>query len=212
MYKKLSLGLFIIIFCSFVVGCSNKMSMDEIDGYEERENNIKSDLSTASDILDDIISYSDTIWMTEDQKEIDKIYNNMLEKQDLIKEIEDNLNKIQLNKLEEFHNYMVEYKGTTQEKEDNEFRGINFQYLLAKRRLAYSKEIISLYDDGTLSEEEYGKIEDIDFLSSYYLKDDDDTFKKDTRDLQNSLDKKYSLDSKTLRELSDKLDEITSEE
>lgn len=208
MKKILSLGLFIIICCSFMVGCSNKMSIDEIDKYEEQENNIKSDLNTSSEILKSIITYSDIIWAVDDQKEIDELYKKMLGKQDLIKETEDDLDRVSLNKLLKFHNYMVEYKGTTQEKEDNEFISINYQYLLAKRRLAYSKEIISLYDDGTLSEEEYKKIENINYLSNNYLNDD---FKKDIKALQDKLDEKYSLDSKTLRELSDKLNKIVEE-
>lgn len=208
MKKILSLGLFIIICCSFMIGCSNKMTIDEIDKYEEQENNIKSDLNTSSEILKSIITYSDIIWAIDDQKEIDELYKKMLGKQDLIKETEDDLDRISLNKLLKFHNYMVEYKGTTQEKEDNEFISINYQYLLAKRRLAYSKEIISLYDDGTLSEEEYKKIENINYLSNNYLNDD---FKKDIKALQDELDEKYSLDSKTLRELSDKLNKIVEE-
>lgn len=208
MKKILSLGLFMIICCSFMVGCSNKMSIDEIDKYEEQENNIKSDLNTSSEILKSIITYSDIIWAVDDQKEIDELYKKMLGKQDLIKETEDDLDRVSLNKLLKFHNYMVEYKGTTQEKEDNEFISINYQYLLAKRRLAYSKEIISLYDDGTLSEEEYKKIENINYLSNNYLNDD---FKKDIKTLQDKLDEKYSLDSKTLRELSDKLNKIVEE-
>lgn len=208
MKKILSLGLFMIICCSFMIGCSNKMSIDEIDKYEEQENNIKSDLNTSSEILKSIITYSDIIWAVDDQKEIDELYKKMLGKQDLIKETEDDLDRVSLNKLLKFHNYMVEYKGTTQEKEDNEFISINYQYLLAKRRLAYSKEIISLYDDGTLSEEEYKKIENINYLSNNYLNDD---FKKDIKALQDKLDEKYSLDSKTLRELSDKLNKIVEE-
>lgn len=208
MKKILSLGLFMIICCSFMIGCGNKMSIDEIDKYEEQENNIKSDLNTSSEILKSIITYSDIIWAVDDQKEIDELYKKMLGKQDLIKETEDDLDRVSLNKLLKFHNYMVEYKGTTQEKEDNEFISINYQYLLAKRRLAYSKEIISLYDDGTLSEEEYKKIENINYLSNNYLNDD---FKKDIKTLQDKLDEKYSLDSKTLRELSDKLNKIVEE-
>lgn len=209
MKKILSLGLFMIICCSFMVGCKNEMSRDEIDKYEEQESEIKYCLKTAGETLDSIITYSDLIWSIEDQKEIDDLYSKMTDKQDIIGQAVRNLNEISLNKLLKFHNYMVEYRGTTQEKEDNEFMSMNYQYLLAKRRLAYANEIISLYSDGNLSSEEYDIIQNIDYLSSNYL--DDDANKK-IKTLQDELDKEYSLDSKELSELYNKLRYTNKEE
>lgn len=212
MRRMLSLGLFMIICSSFMVGCSNKMSMDKMDRYKQQESDLESDLESAVDVLDDIIFNSNMIWVTDNQKEIDKEWSKILDKEKSIKKIENNLQKISLNKLLKYHNYMVEYKGTTQEKEDNEFIVANYQYLLIKRKLAYSKEIISLYEDSNLSAKEYEKIEDIKFLSNYFLEDDEDEFPKDTKKLQNDLDEKYSLDSKTLRELYDKVVEMEDED
>lgn len=209
MKKILSLGLFIIIFCGFMVGCKSKMTRDEIDKYEEQENKIEYNLKIASETLNSVITYSDLIWSIEDQKEIDDLYRKMTNKQDIIDQSERDLNEISLNKLLNFHNYMVEYRGTTQEKEDNKFMSMNYQYLLAKRRLAYADKIISLYSDGTLSSDEHDRIQNIDYLSTNYLNDD---MNKKIKTLQDELDKEYSLDSKGLSELYDKLRYINEEE
>ncbi|WP_419726217.1 hypothetical protein [Terrisporobacter petrolearius] len=209
MKKILSLGLFIIICGSFMVGCQSKMTRDDIDKYEEQENKIEYNLKTASETLNSVITYSDLIWSIEDQKEIDDLYRKMADNQDTIDQAERDLNKISLNKLLNFHNYMVEYRGTTQEKEDNKFMSMNYQYLLAKRRLAYADKIISLYSDGTLSSDEHDRIQNIDYLSTNYLNDD---MNKNIKTLQDELDKEYSLDSKGLSELYGKLRYINEEE
>lgn len=74
MKKILSLGLFIIICCGFMVGCKSKMTRDEIYKYEEQENKIEYNLKTASETLSSVITYSYLIWSIEDQKEIDDLY------------------------------------------------------------------------------------------------------------------------------------------
>lgn len=211
MRRMLSLGLFMIMCSSFMVGCSNKMSMDKIGECEQQENDLESDLESATDIFKSIDINSDIIWSTDDQKEIDKAWGRISDKEESIKEIEDNLKKISLNKLLKYHNHMVEYRGTTQEHEDNEFIRVNYQYLLTKRRLACSKEIISLYDDGNISEEEHNKIIKIGILSCLYLKYDEDSTMNDVQILQRDLDEKYSLDSKTLRELHYKVEKMEDE-
>lgn len=209
MKKILSLGLFIIICCSFMVGCNSKMTRDEIDKYEEQESTIEYGLKTASEKLDSVVAYSNLIWNTEDKKTIDDLYQKMSGNLDSINEVEQKLNKISLDELSNFHNYMFEYKGTTQEKEDNKFMRIKCQYLLAKRKLAYADKIIDLYSDGTLSSEEYDKIKIIEFIS-----DDpsNGSSNENVKKLQQELDKEYFLDSKELYELYDKLKYMSEED
>lgn len=205
--KIITLGISLFMAMS-IVGCKNKMSREEIDKYEEQESKIEYCLKTASETLNSVITYSDLIWSIEDQKEIDDLYRKMTDKQDIIDQAIRDLNGISLNKLLKFHNYMVEYRGTTQEKEDNEFMSMNYQYLVAKRQLAYADKIISLYSDGSLSSEEYDIIQNIDYLSSNYLDDEN----KKIKTLQDELDKEYSLDSEELSELYNKLRYINKEE
>lgn len=209
MKKILSLGLFIIISCSFMVGCNSKITRDEIDEYEEQESTIEFGLKTASEKLDSVVTYSNLIWNTEDKKTIDELYQKMSSNLDYINEVEQKLNKISLDELSNFHNYMVEYKGTTQEKEDNKFMRIKCQYLLAKRKLAYADKIIDLYSDGTLSSEEYDKIKIIEFIS-----DDpsNGSSNENVKKLQQELDKEYFLDSKELYDLYDKLKYMNEED
>jgi len=209
MKKILSLGLFIIICCGFMVGCNSKMTRDEIDKYEEQESTIEYGLKTASEKFDSVVNYSNLIWDTEDKKTIDELYQKMSSNLDYINEVEKNLNKISLDELSNFHNQMVEYRGTTQEKEDNKFMSVKYQYLLAKRRLAYADKIIDLYSDGTLSEEEYDKIQNIDLLADdQRIRSSNENVKK----LQQELDKEYFLDSKELYELYDKLKYMSEED
>lgn len=209
MKKILSLGLFIIISCGLMVGCNNKMTRDEINKYEQQETTIEYGLKTASEKFDSVVTYSNLIWNTEDKKTVDELYQKMHSNLDSINEVEQDLNKISLDELSNFHNYMVEYRGTTQEKEDNKFMSMKYQYLLAKRRLAYADKIIDLYSDGTLSSEEYDKIQSIEFISD---NPSNGSSNENVKKLQQELDKEYFLDSKELYELYDKLKYMNEED
>lgn len=209
MKKILSLGLFIIICCSFMVGCNKKITTDEINKYEKQELTIEYGLKASSEKLDSIISYSNLIWNTEDQKTVDELYQKMHDNLDFINQVSKDLNEISLDELSDFHNYMVEYRGTTQEKEDNKFMSVKYQYLLAKRTLAYADKIINLYSDGNLSSEENDKIKIIEFISEDLS---NGSSNENVKKLQQELDKEYFLDSKELYELHDKFKYMNEEE
>lgn len=209
MKKILSLGLFIIVCCGLMVGCKSKMTRNEINKYEEQELTIEYGLKAASEKLDSVITYSNLIWNTEDEKTIDELYQKMLSNLDFINQVEQDLNEISLDELSNFHNYMVEYRGTTQEKEDNKFMNVKYQYLLAKRTLAYADKIIDLYSDGTLSSEENDKIKIIEFISEDLS---NGSSNENVKKLQQELDKEYFLDSKELYELHDKFKYMNEEE
>lgn len=209
MKKILSLGILVLICCGFITGCNNKMSRDEISKYEEQETSIKYGLKTASEKFDSVVSYTHKIWITDDEETVNKLYQDMHDNLEMINAIEKDLSKISLDELSDYHNYMVEYKGTTQEKEDNNFMRIKYQYLLAKIRLAYADKIINLYSDGTLSSEEYDQIKNIELLADgQRIRSTSENIKK----LQSELDKEYFLDSKELYDLYDKLKYMNEED
>lgn len=208
MKKILSLGLILGLCGSLMVGCG-KMSREDIDEYGRQEDSINYNLNNASETLDNIILYSSLIWGIDDQKRIDEFCKKLTNYQKEINELTKDLNKISLDELSKFHDYMVEYKGTTQEEEDIKFMVIKYNFLLAKTKLAFADKIMNLYKDGSLSYEDNEEIKMIESISddpSYKISDDE------AKKIRQELDKDYFLDSKELLELYNKLTNINKGE
>lgn len=208
MKKILSLGLFIIICCGFIVGCQSKMSEEEMDNLKNQESLIHSSSTDILTILCDTIDYSYELFADNSKEIIDANKNRILNTSKDVKMYEDALDKISLDNLKKFHNYLVEYKGTTQEQEDIEFNEIKYKYLLSRRQLAYTKEIIELCSNNNLSKEVFDRIKNIKILQENVISENNNN-KKEVMELQNELDKKYNTNSKELYDIESKVKKST---
>lgn len=203
MKKLLSLGL-VLVLCGSLTACGNKMSVEKIDEYKKQEDDITSYYNKTHDMIEDVKENTDIIWESDDKEEQEDAYIKISDNVDVINEYARELKKISLDKLQEFHNYMVEYKGTTQSEEDYNFIKINYNYLMAKRRLAYLDKIMSFYKDGVLGADECIMIDDIATLSNVVI-NEEGKVEKNLKDLQFELDEEYGLDSESLYELERKM-------
>lgn len=203
MKKLLILGL-ILVLCGTLVACSSKMSVEKIDEYKKQEDDIVSYYNETHDMMKNVKENTKIIWESDDEDEQEDAYIKISDDAELLNEYGRELNKISLDELRDFHNYMVEYKGTTQSEEDYNFIKINYNYLMAKRRLAYLDKIMSFYDDGSLRADECIMIDDTATLSNVVISEEDDV-EKNLKDLQFELDEEYGLDSESLYELERKM-------
>ncbi|MDU6996603.1 MAG: hypothetical protein E6356_17245 [Terrisporobacter othiniensis] len=208
MKKILSLGLFIIISCGFMIGCQSKMSEEEMDNLKNQESLIYSSSTDILTILCDTIDYSYELFADNSKEIIDANKNRILNTSEDVEMYEKALDNISLDNLKNYHNYLVEYKGTTQEQEDIEFNEIKYKYLLSRRQLAYTKEIIELCSNDNLSKEVFDRIKNIKILQENVISENDND-KKEVIELQNELDNKYKIDSKELYDIESKVKEST---
>lgn len=208
MKKILSIGLFIIICCGLMVGCKSKMSEEEMENLKNQESLIHSSSTDTLTILCDTIDYSYELFADNSKEIIDANKNRILNTSKDVKMYEDALDNISLDNIKNYHNYLVEYKGTTQEQEDIEFNEIKYKYLLSRRQLAYTKEIIELCSDDNLSKEVFDRIKNIKILQENIISENNND-KKEVVELQNELDKKYGIDSKELYDIESKVKKST---
>lgn len=193
-YKSRGLLILLMVFLILnLVGCSNKMSEDDIEKYEKQESLIYTESTNINNMLYNILNYP-------------KIIEKVLDEEDNVEEYENKLNSVSLKGLKKYHNYMVEYKGTTQEEEDVKFNKVKYKYLLAKRDLAYTEELLGLYENDTLSDEVESRIYDIKFLYENSITQDSEVG-QEILDLQKELDKKYDIDSSEIYDLESRLQE-----
>lgn len=203
MKKIFGLGL-VLVLCGSLTACGNKMSVEKIDEYKKQEDDITSYYNKTHEMIKDVKENTNVIWESDDKDKQEEAYIKISDNAEAINEYSRELKKISLDKLQEFHNYMVEYKGTTQSEEDYNFIKINYNYLMTKRRLAYLDKMISYYDDGSLRADECIMIDDIATLSNVVISEEDEV-EKNLKDLQSELDKEYDLDSESLYELERKM-------
>lgn len=203
MRKILSLGL-VLVSCGILTACSNEMNVEKIDEYKKQEEDITLYYNETHDMIKDVKENTNIIWESEDKEEQEDAYTKISDNVELINEYSKKLKQISLDELQDFHNYMVEYQGTTQSEEDYNFIKVNYNYLMTKRRLAYLDKMVSYYDDGSLRADECIMIDDITTLSNVVISEEDDV-EKNLKDLQLKLDEEYDLDSESLYELERKM-------
>ncbi|WP_419726218.1 hypothetical protein [Terrisporobacter petrolearius] len=208
MKKLLSLGLFIIVCCGFIVGCGNKMSEEDMSNLKNQESSVYSNSTNIYTMLCDTIDYSYELFADNSKEITDANKNRILNTSKDVEMYEDVLDNISLDKLKNYHNYLVEYKGTTQEEEDIEFNKTKYKYLLSKRQLAYTKEVIELCNNDNLSGEVFDRIKNIKILQETIVSENNN-YKKEVIELQNELDKKYNIDSKELYDVESKVKKST---
>lgn len=208
MKKILSLGLFIIISCGLMVGCSNKISEEDVDNLKNQESSVYSNSTDIFTMLCDTIDYSYELFADNSKEIIDANKHRILNTSEDVEMYEKALDNISLDNLKNYHNYLVEYKGTTQEQEDINFNKMKYTYLLSKRQLAYTKEIIELCSNDNLSKEVFDRIKNIKILQENIISENNNN-KKEVIELQNELDKKYDIDSKELYDIESKVKKST---
>lgn len=187
MKKLLSLGLILGVCGSFMVGCTKKLSDEEMIECKKYEDKLADDLYMLNYLVEEMVENSNNV----------NGYKPILGNKKLIHGYEEKINNISLEKLELYHKNLKEYKKI----EDNNFQDVKYKYLLGQRKLAYCKEIISLCEDKNISLEDQLKIQNLGVLSTIIAnKNDEDSFAHSEKliNLQTQMDEKYKLDSNEL--------------
>ena len=162
MKRIFSLGLVLGLCGSLIVGCSNSMSDDDLEKCKEYEEYLGLYSQNADEIYDRLIELTTE---SEDMGDGDKSVLINGEKYKIISAKND-LNQVSLKDLEKYHDYMVEYRGTTQEEEDTSFLVTKYSCMKALLNLEYANAIVSLYEDGNISDEDLNMINNINEVRS----------------------------------------------
>lgn len=162
MKRIISLGLVLGLCGSLMVGCGNSISDDDLKNCKEYEENLELYSENANEIYDKLIELTTE---SEDMGDADKKVLITGEKYKIIN-AKDDLNQVSLRDLEKYHDYMVEYRGTTQEEEDISFLLTKYGRMKTLLNLEYANAIVSLYEDKDISDEDLSIINNIDEVRS----------------------------------------------
>lgn len=200
MKKILSLGL-IVGLCISVVGCSKKMSVDEIEECSKTESHIEMYYSKTSITFESLMKRFKLALIGTGEVDIEGAEKDISE----LNECKIMIDELKLNDLKKYHDYMVEYKGSTQGEEDYKFIEKNYEYLTSKRLLAYTEEIESYLKDDELSTQELVNVKGLKKLWFGAISFDNDVVDEVLKTFQFDLDKKYGIDSQELYDIQQKM-------
>lgn len=156
MKNLLSLGL-ILVLCGSLVGCG-KLSEEKIEQCKEYEKLLDVRSEDIDKTYDDIYKRA----VTNDDMGYGKIEPIITIGENAITNDENDLNEVSMDDLKKYHDYLVEYKETTQEEEDNNFIITESKYMRNMLTLSYANEILSLYNGEELSKDDIKMVEKID--------------------------------------------------
>ncbi|WP_312286746.1 hypothetical protein [Terrisporobacter sp.] len=203
MKKILSLGLFIIICCGFMVGCKSRMSDEEMDKYCDYESDIESMYIDSNQIKKRVDEYIEKFDIP-DVEYILSINSDDLENyKDSLKESNDKLNNMDINKFKIFYENAHEYRGTNKKEEQDNYEKTQKKIFSIKRNFAYYSEIISYILDDKITESKSKEIKQLQELSLYHIDNEtlemfptrftDEDIKK-----QNNIYEKYNINEEEL--------------
>lgn len=155
MKKILSLGL-VLVLCSGLVACSmSEEKIEQCKEYEELLNVITQEVDeTYTDIYERAIT-NDDMGYGDIEAVITIGENDIISKNN-------SLNEVSMDDLKKYHDYLVDYRGTTQEEEDNNFMITKSVYMVNTLTLSYASEIMSLYNGEELSKDDIEMVKKID--------------------------------------------------
>ena len=203
MKKILSLGLFIIICCSFMVGCSNKMTDEEMDKYCDYESEIESMNMDSNQIKKRVDEYIEKFDIPDIQYTL-RINSGDLERyKDELKEYNEKLNSMDVSKFKKFYENVSEYRGSNKKEEQDNYENTKKKIFDIKRKFAYYSEIIPYISDNEITESESKEIKQLQELSLYHIDNEtlemfptrftDEDIKK-----QNDIYEKYNINEEEL--------------
>lgn len=185
--KKIINIIAICVMCACISGCG-KFSDRDIKDLQEKEDNIiviNDDLGKilfdVNQLICDVFSNKEiTIEDIDKNKELLNTYKKKLKEYDV-------------NRIKEYHEYMVENENTTKVKEDDKFLEFEGRYKFAERQLYYCMELLSYFDDNTITRDEYYLRDMVYSLSQHPIQKDQMKDKDEVLvELQNELDEKYN--------------------
>lgn len=155
MKKILNLGL-ILVLCGNLVGC--EMSEEKIEQCKEYEELLDVTTQDVDETYNDIYERA----VTNDDMGYGEIEPVITIGENAITNHENDLNEVSMDDLKKYHDYLVEYRGTTQEEEDNNFMITKSVYMVNTLTLSYASEIMSLYNGEELSKDDIEMVKKID--------------------------------------------------
>lgn len=203
MKKILSLGLSIVICCSFMVGCNSKMSNEEMDKYCDYESDIKSMNMDSSQIKKRVDEYIEKFDIPDIQYTLRISSDDLKRYKEELKESNDKLNGMDISKFKDFYENVHEYRGTNKKEEQDNYENTKKKIFSIKRNFAYYSEIIPYILDDKITESERKEIKQLQELSLYHINDKtlemfptrftDEDIKK-----QNDIYEKYNINEEEL--------------
>ncbi|MCC3866973.1 hypothetical protein [Terrisporobacter mayombei] len=188
MKKILSLGLFIIICCGFMVGCKSEMSEDDVINESKNIENVEMELYALTDKIDEKV---ESIHEAKNQLDSEKYYKELCELKKQFDECKKKQDKLNIDGVKEYYRNLYD-KG-------NDDAGLQFEYAKdsqksIKKYISLYTEIFTYFDDDVLTYDEYCHALDIQLITrrlDFYKSDDEDN--KEEYKFQEELKKKYDL-------------------
>ncbi|MEW9077399.1 hypothetical protein [Terrisporobacter glycolicus] len=205
MRKILSLGLFIIVCCGFMVGCKN-MSEEDMNKYCDYESDIKSMDIDARQIKNKVDEYIEKF----DKPDVEyafRINSDDLERyKDELREHNDELESMDVSKFKIFYENVYEYRDTNKKEEQDNYKKTKKRIFNIKRNFAYYSEIIPYILDDKITGSESKEIKQLQELSLYHI--DNKTldmfpsrFTDEDMKKQNDIYKKYNINEDEFSEM-----------
>lgn len=161
--KKLLTGVGIGFICLiiaviFIRTSETKVTSENMNSYTQQESEIRMINSRINEYYRELIDMTirGNALAKDDEEATIVAYKYMID--DAI----ENINKISLEDLAKYHEFLVEYMGTTEEEEYNYFLATESFYYETKLYASYCNKIIELYEDKEFSEDDIKIIENID--------------------------------------------------
>lgn len=155
MKKIFSLGLILMLCCSLTACGLSEEKIEQCKEYEEL-------LDVRTQNVDEVYNEIYKRAITNDDMGYGKIKPVITIGENAVINYENDLNEVSMDDLKKYHDYLVEYRGTTQEEEDNNFIIIKSKYMRNMLTLSYASEILSLYNDEELSKDDIEIVKKID--------------------------------------------------
>ncbi|MCC3866971.1 hypothetical protein [Terrisporobacter mayombei] len=206
MRKILSLGLFIIVCCGFMVGCQSKMSNEEMEKYCDYESDIESMNMDSNQIKKRVDEYIEKFDIPDIEYTLNINSDDLECYKDELKEYNEKLNSMDISKFKNFYENAQEYRGTNKKEEHDKYEKTQKKIFNIKRKFAYYSEIIPYILDDKITESERKEIKQLQELSLYHI--DNKTLEKfpsrfTDKDIkkQNDIYKKYNINEDEFSEM-----------
>lgn len=155
MKKIFSFGL-VLILCGSLTACG--MSEEKIEQCREYEELLNVTTQNIDEAYTDIFERA----ITNDDMGYGEIKPVITIGEDTVTNHANDLNEVSMDDLKKYHEYLVDYRGTTQEEEDNNFIITKSKYMRNMLTLSYASEILSLYNSEELSKDDIEIVKKID--------------------------------------------------
>lgn len=202
--KLITLSVSIFIGMS-IVGCSNKMSDEEMNKYCDYESDIESMNMDSNQIKKRVDEYIEKFDIPDIQYTLRINLDDLARYKDELKESNDRLNSMEIGEFKKFYENAPEYRGSSKKEEQDNYENTKKKILNIKRKFACYSEIIPYILDDKITENERKEIKQLQELSLYDINDEtlemfptkftDKDIKK-----QNDIYEKYNINKEELND------------